>query len=191
VGNVKATSIIDTIDVARELLGPPTFAEVVGALPPATRSLIERRLLPVEWVPVDEWMPFIQALLDRGFRGDEEQLRRLARKVCERDFNTFYKVILKILISPDFLLERAAKLWRTYHDSGELKVVSREKRGGRVHILLRVERLQTQYAVFGVLMQGFIEQLFHMTGARDVRVERQVKVGPAGLDGDFNASYLA
>jgi hypothetical protein len=191
VGNVKAASIIDTLDVARELLGAATYGEVLDALPPVTRALVERRLLPVEWVPVDDWMPFIQALLDRAFRGDEEQLRRLARKVCERDFNTFYKVILKILVSPDFLLERAAKLWRTYHDSGELKVISREKRGGRMHIQLRVEKLHTQYAVFGALMQGFIEQLFHMTGARDVRVERQVKVGPAGLDGDFAASYLA
>jgi hypothetical protein len=189
VGNVKAASIIDTIDVARELLGAATLAEVVAGLPPETRALFERRVLPVEWIPIDDWMPFNQALLERAFHGDEEQLRKLARKVCERDFNTFYKVILKILISPDFLLERAAKLWRTYHDSGELVVVSKEQRGGRMHIHMRVEKLRTQYVIFGALMQAFIEQLFHMTGARDIRVERQVKIGPGGFDGDFAASF--
>jgi hypothetical protein len=187
---MKAASIIDNIVVAREMLGAATLAELVAKLPAETRAIYERRLLPVEWVPVDDWMPFSQTLLEFTFKGDEEPLRRMARKVCERDFNTFYKVILKILVSPDFLLERAAKLWRTYHDSGELRVISKEKRGARMHIHLRVEKLETRFPVFGPLMQGFIEQLFHMTGARDIHVERQVRISGGLLDGDFHASYV-
>jgi hypothetical protein len=190
VGNQKAASIIDNLVVAREMLGPSTFAAVLATVPAATRALCERRLLPVEWVPNDDWFPFTQAVLDHAYHGDEELLRRMARKVCERDFNTFYKVILKILVSPDFLLERAAKLWRTYHDSGDLRVVSKEKRGGRMHIHFRVEGLETRFPVFGALMQAFIEQLLHMTGARDIRVERQLHLSDGKLDGDFLASFL-
>jgi hypothetical protein len=189
VGNIKAASIIDTIEVARELLGATAFAEMVASMPPPTRALVERRILPVEWIPIDDWMPFNQVLLERHFRGDEEGLRKLARKVCERDFNTFYKVILKLLISPDFLLERAAKLWRTYQDSGELKVVSKEVRAGRTLVRLRVERLETRYVVFGALMQAFVEQLLHMTGARELKVQREQRIGPSGFEGDFVATY--
>ena len=187
---LKAASIINTIDLARGLVGEPRFGEMISTLPPATQALFGRRILPIEWIEADHWLPFQQAMLYEHFEGDEMPFRDFIRKVCERDFNTFYKVILKILVSPDFLLERAAKLWRTYHDSGELRVMSKEKRSGRMHIHLRVEKLETRFPVFGPLMQGFIEQLFHMTGARDIHVERQVRISGGLLDGDFHASYV-
>src|SRR5690349_8031475 len=103
---LKAASLINTIDLAREVLGEPRMGELVATLPEATQALLARRLLALEWVDANDWLPFQTALFERYFAGDETAFRAFARKVCERDFNTFYKIIIRLVISPDALLER-------------------------------------------------------------------------------------
>jgi uncharacterized protein (TIGR02265 family) len=190
VANIKASGVIHNIEIARETLGPARMAELAATLPEATRAILARRLLPVEWIPIDDWMPFQQMLLERHFGGDEEQFRKLVRKICERDFNTFYKVLIKLVMSPDALIQRAAKLWSTYNDAGELRVVKKEVRDGRIEVRLRVERMPTRYPVYGAGIQAYVEQLLEMAGARELRVERQQRMSAAGFECELTARYV-
>jgi uncharacterized protein (TIGR02265 family) len=189
VGNIKASGVIHNIEIVRDLLGPAKLAELAATLPAPTRSLLERRLLPVEWIPVDDWMPFQQALLDQHFGGDESAFRKLVRKICERDFNTFYKVLIKLVMSPDALIERAAKLWSTYNDAGTLRVVDKQVRDGRTEVRLHVT-MPTRCPVYGAGVHAYVEQLLQMAGARDLRVERQQRMSPAGLECELTARYV-
>src|SRR2546430_2161542 len=124
---LKAASHINPIDLAREVMGEERLDELVRTLPADTQALFARKLLAVEWVEAEHWLPFQQALLYEHFEGDEMPFRAFIRKVCERDFNTFYKIIIRVLLSPESLLERTSRLWETYSDSGALEVASREK----------------------------------------------------------------
>jgi hypothetical protein len=171
---LKAASIINTIDLAREEMGEAHFNELVATLPPETQALFARRLLAVEWIEADHWLPFQQALLYEHFEGDEMTFRAFIRKVCERDFNTFYKIIIRILISPESLLERTAKLWSTYSDSGSLEVAAREKLEVGHRVTLKLSAFKSEYPVFGILLHAFVEQLLQMSGARAVEVRRPV-----------------
>jgi len=189
VGNIKASGVIHNIEIARELLGTAKVAELAKAMPPATQALLERRLLPVEWVPIDDWMPFQQGLLDRHFGGDEEQFRKLVRKICERDFNTFYKVLIRLVMTPDSLIERAAKLWSTYNDHGALHIVSKTVRAGRTEVKMRVEGVRTRYPVYAMGFQAYVEQLMQMAGAKELQFERQIRISGGMLECDLTARY--
>lgn len=188
-GNIKASGVIHNIEIARELLGEAKMAELTKALPKPTQALLERRLLPVEWVPIDDWMPFQQALLERHFGGDEEQFRKLVRKVCERDFSTFYKVLIRLVMSPDSLLERAAKLWSTYNDHGSLDVAAKTVRDGRTEVKMRVAGVHTRYAVYGIGFHAYVEQLMGMAGAKDMHIERQLRIVGGVLECELTARY--
>jgi hypothetical protein len=172
VARLKAASIINNIELARELLGEPRLGELLATVPEATRALFERRLYAVEWLESEDWLPFQTAMLERYFAGDEGAFRAYARKVCERDFNTFYKVIIRFLVSPESLLERTAKLWSTYSDEGTLAVVDRAREGGRQRVSLRLDAIRTTHPVFGLLLHGFVEQLLRMSGARAAEATR-------------------
>jgi hypothetical protein len=171
---LKAASIINTIDLARSVVGEPRFGEMISTLPPATQALLGRRILPVEWIEADHWLPFQQALLYEHFEGDEMPFREFVRKVCERDFSTFYKLIIRMIMSPDGLLERTAKLWSTYSDSGRLEVAGREKLEVGQRVILKLSGFQSEHSVFGILLHAFVEQLLKMSGARAIEVRRPV-----------------
>jgi hypothetical protein len=171
---LKAASLINTIDLARELMGEERLTELVATLPPDTQALFARRLLAVEWVEADHWLPFQQALLYEHFEGDEMSFRAFIRKVCERDFNTFYKLVIRLILSPDMLLDRTAKLWSTYSDGGALEIASREKLPVGHRVTLKLSAFKSEHAVFGVLLHAFVEQLLHMSGARAPEVRRPV-----------------
>lgn len=170
-GRLKAASLINNIQIARDLLGEARLGELLRPLPAATAELFARRLLAVEWVDADQWLAFQQAMLDQHYSGDEAKMRSYMHKVCERDFNTFYKIILK-LSSPKTVLTRAPKIWATYAQPGELIVESWERSDGMQSAVVRLVGFETRFTVFAVLLQAFVEQISRMTGARDVLVER-------------------
>lgn len=171
VGRLKAASIINNIAIARELLGPAALSALLAPLPDATRALFGRRILALEWIDADEWLAFQQAMLDVHFAGDEPRMREYMHRVCERDFNTFYKIILK-LSSAKTVLSRAGKIWMTYAEPGELTIDIGKPRDGKTEVTIRLVGFETDHQVFAVLLHAFIEQLLVMTGARDLVVQR-------------------
>jgi len=187
--NLKAASLINNIELARALLGPEKLDALVATLPPETRALFARPLLALEWIPADDWLPFQTALLERAFKNDEVAFRQLVHKVCARDFNTFYKVLMK-LASPSYVIERTARLWQTYNDSGELVVARNERVGERTHVTLALAGYGTRHRVFGILLHGFVEQLLRMAGAKQIEVRRTLNiVGAKGLDCELQVSW--
>ncbi len=171
VGRLKAASLINNIAIAREVLGEGKLGELLKPLPEETRALFGRRLLAVEWIDADEWLAFQQAMLDVNFGGDEARMRQLMHKVCERDFNTFYKIILK-LSSARTVLTRAPKIWMTYAEPGELQVAILKEKDGVTEAMVRLIGFETNHQVFAVLLHAFIEQVLRMTGAREIDVKR-------------------
>src|SRR5262249_10956414 len=149
-----------------------------------------RRILPLEWLEADDWLPFQAAMLERHFAGSEPSFRRYMHQVCERDFNTFYKVVIRFLVSVESLLERTAKLWSSYAGSGKLEITGRGPLGARQRIQLRLDGFETEHRVFGVLVHAFVEQLLAMAGAKQVEVSRPLNQIVAGkLETELVALY--
>lgn len=164
----KGANLVNTITVVRERLGEQEFNALVEELPPNTRTLLKRRIFAVEWIPLSDWMPFLEAIFVKKCASNELVWRQWARAFCERDFNSVYKMFLK-LGSPDFLLDRTARVWSTYNNTGKLEIVEKGTTGNDKRITLRLMDFEP-YPLYAVSIHGFIEQLLAMSGAKTTSV---------------------
>ena len=163
--------MVHTIDLARVEHNAATYQRILTSLPEPTRELVSRPLLAIEWIPAETWLPFQRALLSIGFDGDEPRYRKFAHTICEKDFNVFHRMVLK-LASPLFVVERATGLFSTYSDTGKLVVGEVVRDGKAASIRVSLDDFETVDGMMGVLIHAFIEKILMMTGAREVDVKR-------------------
>src|SRR5262249_41683827 len=120
--NIRGSAFLGTIEYTRSTFGDPSLAQVRAALLPETLALLgdgsgAGRLL------VDGWYD-TRLLVDLSRQGDrvcgsgDLSLVRAAGRYCAfQDVNRFFKWLLRIA-GPSSLFQRAASVFRSYHDSG-------------------------------------------------------------------------
>jgi hypothetical protein len=176
---IKGASLINTIGILREVLGPVRFATLLAACPPETQQLIRRTLVAVEWVSLEVWSPFVQAIYEHLCRRDEHAFRRLMAAVCKRDFTTVYRSLIH-LIPPLEILAKSSSLWAAYMDGGSLTVVSSDSENGRRRLTLQLQDLESSYPLHTTILHAYLEQILHMSGAKDCSVRRLQEEQRAG-----------
>lgn len=120
---IKGVSLINTLAILREVLGGNRFQTLVSTCPQETQQLIRRTLIAGEWISVDVWAPFIQAVYEHVFRKEEAPFRRLLRAVCKRDFSTVYRQYVT-QTSPQEVLDKVSSIFGAYFDGGSLERVT-------------------------------------------------------------------
>jgi hypothetical protein len=183
----KAAAVIDSLHVAREMFGPKMLAQVIAAVPQETRALAEQKLLPVTWIDYEAWFPFYEQLLAIACDGEEVRFRRFIRQVAERGFSTVYRMFIK-LPSTDFVIDRTTKIWATLFDSGELRVVRRERDGDVRRIVVGL-RVPLPRPLFGVILSEVGELLCHMNGAKSITTKTDLRVVGDMLEGEIRLTY--
>jgi hypothetical protein len=186
-GNNKAANCLNTMAVTRAAMGEAAFAKLAEALPQACRDMLQKRWLTIEWVPLAQWIVFLEAVCDAHDR-DEARMFALARQWADADFNGVYKFFLRFG-SPGFILGRTAKVWSTYYDTGELKIVGDEQKGGARTLHMRLENF-APWPLFAYNLHAFIVHVLTLSGAKDLHVERGTPViEHALLRCDYTVSY--
>lgn len=175
-GTVKGASVGGVVAQLKQELGEGGFAELLAKMPARAAELGKRRILAVEWIPLDEWLPFNEAIFSHVCKRDTDAYIRFVRRGCERDFNLFYRMLLRIG-SPAFIVEKGAQVFNKYHqDAGTYEVVERFSKEGRDHIVSRVTGFPP-WEPERYVIRAFLEQLVEMSGAKEVRVvERRCEV---------------
>jgi hypothetical protein len=161
---VRGTNVTNGIAVLVEKLGAERLRQVLAHLPESARTLPNRRILAIEWVPLEDWYAVLAAALEELYHGDEAQILQLSREMCARDFHTVYRFFLR-LAPKSLLLNRAGKIWRTYHTVGELSATE-EAQDGVHHRVRYVLRDYEPLPLMAITLQGYIEQVLSMMGAK-------------------------
>ncbi len=105
--------------------GADARAEVLAALHPDTRALVEAGFLETRWYPYELLVEITEAL-DRVLgSGDGGLCFDVGRFSCDAGFNTAYRLLFKFG-NLGWLLDRASKAWGSQYDTGEMKVLRRE-----------------------------------------------------------------
>lgn len=117
----------------QEKHGEAGARQLVEQLAPQTQALLERHVLPHEWVPFSAFID-VNVVADRLFgKGDLALCREMgawsATANLPRIFRLFY-----LLGSPMFIFERAAKLWSAHYDSGRLETWRDDEGGAHLAI---------------------------------------------------------
>src|SRR5262249_19770883 len=149
--------------------GREAVEAVAGNLAPDERVLFES-FVATDWLPV----PFASKLYDLGSRflyaGDPSPLRVLGRVVSTANIRGVYRFLIRGL-SESFLLQQTARLWRTYHATGEAET----KRVSKGQVDLVVSDYPELTAPVREVVSGYLTDLVMSAGAKDVRVTFRVE----------------
>jgi len=179
----KGANCANTVECLRTQLGESAFNALLSRLPPDSQTLLRRRLFAVEWIPAHDWAYVLEAVCDH-YERDTAKMIVLSREWCRADFNPVYRFFLRFG-SPEFILARTSKVWRTYFDVGEL-VMSEGQREGKRHRFSAELRDFPPWHLFTVNLQGFMEEILVLSGATVSRVER---TEPQIKDGTMSCRY--
>lgn len=155
----------------REVLGGTRFQEIVARCPIQTQNLIRRTLIALEWVPLEQWAPFLQAIFEHICNKDEPQFRRLMRAVCKRDFSTLYRSYVA-QASPQSVLDKLDSIWTSYFDSGSLSLSPDLPEPDSKLSKVQLRDLETSFPVYTIMVHAYLEQLMFMTGAKSCTIQR-------------------
>ena len=113
-------------------LGREKLLQALAVLPPECKGIVWPEadnfgILPSSWYP----LPCVHRLLDGLTASMTRQARfnlaqEAARVVMDITLRGIYKAVVRAFVSPTLYAKFATKLWQSYYDSGDFKVIIAE-----------------------------------------------------------------
>ena len=163
--HVKAATLI-YLRTKTRAMGGDAEKQLLAGLTPADVKLYNTAL-STSWIPMDlaaRLYPVGAAIL---FPGDPRCLQRLGAAVAKDNFTTVYKVLLRLATIP-FPISQTAKVWRTYHQQGVLRV---EHGDGTKEASLHLAEYPDLLPPVADCMTGYIVGLSELSGARNTSAD--------------------
>ncbi len=110
----KAHGFNTTVAALRKMVDAAQFQATVAALPADTAHLTQYPPASMAWLPLRHFAALVDAAHAVGFVADLARVSELGRQAIGADLGSVYRVFIKIA-SPDFVIQRAAKLWSVYN----------------------------------------------------------------------------
>jgi uncharacterized protein (TIGR02265 family) len=139
-------------------------------------------ILPATWYPVSWYRDALRAFRAANNEG-LELVRQIGYQSVRRDMIGTYKMMFAHILSPQTLLSLSQRIFSTYYDTGESKVV--ESRRG--HCVMRLSGCTGWSANMFHEIHGSSASLLELAGAKDVRIH----IRSGGQDTDETAEYEA
>jgi hypothetical protein len=168
----KGLILTSRLRYVQEVHGAEASERITREFSPATQALLERRVLPHEWVPFASFID-VNVVADRLLgKGDLSLCREMgawaAAATLPRIFRLFYR-----FGSPMFLFERAAKLWNAHYDTGRME--THRDADGWAHLFIHEFGQPHRAHCLSVL--GWITRSIEMSGATVTSaVEKQCRL---------------
>jgi len=124
---------------------------------------VYRTTLMFFWVPVEKMAKIIEAAAP-----DPKAIMKLGREFGRNNLTTVYRVLLRFTTIP-YLIEKAAKFWKLYHDKGNVKVLRKEEENTAVLLVKGYPDLPESLRK---LSGGFILSSLEITNAKNIQIER-------------------
>lgn len=105
--------------------GDRAWERALARLSPEEAEPFRGILLPVNWYPVHGFVRVLTAASEIWPSAD--YFERYGIHAAEYEIGRFQRMVLRFT-SPLFLLERAGRLWRRFHDTGEWQVEGADNR---------------------------------------------------------------
>jgi hypothetical protein len=119
--NIRISSLVETVDFARETFGDQAATTLVESLPSDIQRKIELAMLDA-WVPFDTFLGLLSTLAARHDGGDLSTVRDSGRYAAAQEFpRRFGALSLPAELSLVDRLNGFAPLWRVIIDQGHFK----------------------------------------------------------------------
>jgi uncharacterized protein (TIGR02265 family) len=162
----KAGGMISMQRTLREMVGEPAYRALVDALPADTREIVRTPPLAMSWIPNHHFDRVIERALVGPFGGDLARVTELAKRSILGDLNTVYRVFIR-LMSPEFVLKRAAKIYGQYtRNNGNFRVTA----SGPGFAELTIDELASASPAVWAYNEGAIRAVLAATGLDSAQV---------------------
>jgi predicted hydrocarbon binding protein len=161
---VKGSPIRSLLKFVEGELTPSQRAEMFSSLPPDDVARLQSRILVTDALPV----ALLNRLTVEAAKVKREPLqtfsRRAGRAAASEAFSGVYRVFALVL-TPEKLLEKAARIWGSLYNRGELVVERLSERSAHVKLL----NFPSEEAGCARIT-GWIERMVELTGVKNPRV---------------------
>ena len=182
---VKGTAVQSSLRYVKERFGDLALARILQALPEADRGRLEHGVLASSWYEVDLFLRFMVEAERQLAPQEPDLVLNMGRASCDYGLTTVYKVFFKIG-SPEFIIGRAARVFSSYYDTGELRIL--ETGPGRC--LAELVGFEGGAPQFCARMFGWMQRTLELAGARNLRPRHDVCVHRGGavcrFEGDWD-----
>jgi uncharacterized protein (TIGR02265 family) len=162
----KAAGLISMLRMLREMVGAEAYDALEAALPPDTRELVRQPPLAMSWLPNRHFDLVVERALVGPFGGDTRKVVELAQRAMIDDLNSVYRVFIRLL-SPEFVLRRAAKIYGQYTRNNGVFTVSKSGPG---FAELTIDGVELGMPSVWAYNEGAIRAVIAATGLKDAQV---------------------
>lgn len=162
--NIKGTAVDASLRYVRERFGEATLDRVLAALPETDRAALGQGVLASSWYPMDAFLHFMQEAERQLGPQEPDLLRRMGRASSDYALKGIYKIFFKVG-SPEFIIARAAPVFSSYYDTGQIKVVESVSGHAEMELVGFAGARE-----FCERVHGWMERTLELSGARNVRL---------------------
>lgn len=162
--SIKGTAVEASLRYVRERFDDATLGRVLDALPEADRAAFRHGVLASSWYPMDAFLRFMEESERQLGPQEPDLVRRMGRASSEYSLRGIYKIFFKVG-SPEFIIARAAPVFSSYYDTGQMKVVESVPGHAKMELTGFAGARQ-----FCERVHGWMERTLELAGARNVRL---------------------
>jgi hypothetical protein len=164
---VKGTALRTTRDFVKAKF-PDSYSKWLDSLSPESKKLYTSTLDATAWYPLKEGYSIpVSKIIELCFKGDYKTGGdQLGSWSAEIGLKGFYKVFL-LIASPQFLLQRASKIFTTYYEPSEIEASI----VGSNDAILRIIRFDEIDAVIEYRIAGWIRKALELANCGEPRYE--------------------
>ena len=167
---VKGTALGARLRYVKERAGDGGYRRLLDALSPATRALVDERILASGWYPFAAFIDLCEVIDRQLGKGDLALCDELGRYGCDANLPTLYKIFFR-LADVLYIVHRAAAAWRVNYDQGSMIVIDEGD-----HVVTMRMQVPTPHRAHCLSVRGWIVRAGELSGAQDVRVTESCRL---------------
>jgi len=164
---VKGTALRTTRDFVKTRF-PELFDRWIQSLSPESKKIFSSTIDATAWYPYKEGYAIpVEKIMELFYRGDRKTGGdELGSWSAEVSLKGFYKVFL-LIASPQFLLQRASKIFTTYYEPSEIEASNT----GSNDAILRIIRFDNIDESIEYRIAGWIRKALELANCNSPRYE--------------------
>jgi hypothetical protein len=163
---VKATAVVPTMEYVMFNYGKETYRKVLSELSPSLQGLFRKRMPTEQWIRLENFVAYNQAIINVVYRGDIEGAVQLGAESAEQGMSKMAKIVFR-MGSINFLLPKGASIFSSYYKPAILEV----KPQGSKKAIVIMRDMKDGTGIIARRVKGFLLKTLELSGSRNAHVE--------------------
>lgn len=164
-GNYKGTGVVFMRGLLKHA-GPVIERQFLAKLTAQERDTYDQTL-EFHWIPIEVITRFFELAALLLYPSNPSGLRLIGREMAKDHLHGVYRIVLRV-VTIEYIIEKSARLWRTYHQLGTSKM----ERVGDHQLHFVVRGYPDLPERFRECTSGYIMGVLELAGAKNVHIAK-------------------